>query len=192
MLLTLPVYGIAFGNWGKVQNNNSSLGLHDIREFYSQWGYWLWLGVLVAGQALLLLLPINHRGTPPARASAAENSRPRHRVLSCEPLFRRACFPFFAPFITDHAFELFDASALFRSGTAQNGQHNDSGYATLFTMILTVLVFWVIWALVFFRSFAKSDEPGTLLKRTLKLAPARQHPRTHHRRAEPRHCPPPR
>ena len=32
------------------------------------------------------------------------------------------------------------------------------------TMILTVLIFWLIWAVVFWR-FAKSDDPGSLLKR---------------------------
>ena len=31
----------------------------DALQIYLNWGYWLWLAVLVAGQALLLLLPIN-------------------------------------------------------------------------------------------------------------------------------------
>ena len=46
------------------------------------------------------------------------------------------------------------------------GQSNgdNSGWGTLFTMILTVLIFWLIWT-VFFWSFAKSDAPGALLKR---------------------------
>ena len=33
--------------------------LQDALKIYLHWGYWLWLAVLVAGQALLLLLPIN-------------------------------------------------------------------------------------------------------------------------------------
>lgn len=167
IILSLPVYGIAFGNWEKNQNNNNGFGLHEIREFYSQWGYWLWLGVLVAGQALLLLLPIHLAGRRlPAR-------RPlKIPVIVTTFFLANLCFAgvfsMLCAIFTDHAFELFDASALFRSGTGQNGPNNDSGYATLCTMVLTVLVFWVIWALVFFRSYAKSDEPGTLLKRTVK------------------------
>lgn len=167
ILLSLPVYGIAFGNWGNGQNNGSPIGLHEIREFYSQWGYWLWLGVLVAGQALLLLLPVN----------LAERRLPARRPLKIPVIvtaffLANLCFAglfsILCAIFTDHAFDLFDAFALFRSGAGQNGQNNDYSYATLFTMLFTVLVFWVIWALVFFRSFAKSDEPRTLLKRTLK------------------------
>src|SRR5450755_3781497 len=54
-LLTLPVILLAFGHWGK---NNDSKGFHDTLEFYQNWAYWIWLAVLMAGQALLLLLPI--------------------------------------------------------------------------------------------------------------------------------------
>src|ERR1017187_9969259 len=56
LVLTLPVVLIAFGNWGF---RNDQWRFHETLQLYSNWGYWLWLGILVAGQALLLLLPIN-------------------------------------------------------------------------------------------------------------------------------------
>src|SRR5665647_381127 len=56
LLLTVPVALTAFGNWGL---KNDSMGIKDALAMYANWGYWLWLGVLLAGQALLLLLPIN-------------------------------------------------------------------------------------------------------------------------------------
>jgi type II secretory pathway component PulF len=63
IVLSMPVFAIAFGNWGKEQQSESGLGFHDILVFYSecfsQWFYWLWLGVLVIGQILLLMLPVN-------------------------------------------------------------------------------------------------------------------------------------
>ena len=56
LALTLPVDLLAFGNWAR---DGSQHGFQDIlRNFYLNWGYWLWLAVLVAGQALLLLLPL--------------------------------------------------------------------------------------------------------------------------------------
>src|ERR1041385_45250 len=56
ILLTVPVVLIAFGDWGK---NGGGVLLKDTTGLYSQWGYWLWLAVLVVGQILLLLVPID-------------------------------------------------------------------------------------------------------------------------------------
>ena len=56
LVLTVPVAQAAFGNWGK---NAGGASLHDILEAFKFWGYWVWLVVLVAGQSLLLLLPIS-------------------------------------------------------------------------------------------------------------------------------------
>jgi len=164
LVLTLPVTLIALGDWGK---NNMNMGFHETLKLVSHWGYWLWLGILVAGQALLLLLPIN----------IAERRLPARRPLKIPVIvtaffLANLCFAgifsLLCAIFTDNAFNLFDASALFHSGAGQNGQNNNSGNGTLYTMIFTVLVFWAIWALVFFRNFAKSDTPDALLKRTIR------------------------
>ena len=55
LLLTVPVVAAAFIGWGK----NRDTSFTDILNFYATWQYWLWLAVLVAGQFLLLLLPIH-------------------------------------------------------------------------------------------------------------------------------------
>jgi hypothetical protein len=56
LLLTVPVLLIAFGGWG---NNGHNLALKEAMQIYLHGRYAIWLAVLVAGQALLLLLPIN-------------------------------------------------------------------------------------------------------------------------------------
>ena len=56
IFLTLPTVFIAFANWGLKE---SDMGIRGALDIYAQWGYWVWLAVLVAGQALLLLLPLN-------------------------------------------------------------------------------------------------------------------------------------
>jgi hypothetical protein len=163
LVLTLPVTLIALGNWGK---NDMNIGLHEVFQMYSNWGYWLWLGILVAGQALLLLLPIN----------LAERRLPARRPLKIPVIvtaffLANLCFAgifsILCAIFTDQTFDFFDLSALFQSGANQNGQNNDSGAGIFYTMIITVLIFWLVWAFVFRRA-TKSDEPDALLKRVTR------------------------
>ena len=94
LLLTVPVILIAFGNWG-VHNDNQTF--KDMVQIYTYWQYWLWLGILVAGQALLLLLPINI-----AERRLPARLRPKCPSLSLRffsaAFVSRASFPFFARF----------------------------------------------------------------------------------------------
>ena len=161
IFLTLPTMFIAFANWGLKDGN---FKIKDALELYLQWGYWLWLVVMVAGQALLLLLPIN----------IAERRLPARRPLKMPVIvsaffLANLCFAgifsVLCAIFTDNAFNYFDLFAIFTTGTNQNGQaNNNSGWGMFWTVILTVLIFWLIWTVVFWR-FAKSDDPGSLLKR---------------------------
>jgi hypothetical protein len=160
VLLTLPLGFIAFGNWGL---KGGGWNLKDALALYVNWGYWLWLGVLLAGQVLLLLLPIN----------LAERRLPARRPLKIPVIvtaffLANLCFAgifsLLCAIFTDRAFDLFDLSLLFHFGAGQNSANNNSGAGALCTMIFTVLVFWGIWALVFFRRCA-GDAPDALLKR---------------------------
>ena len=163
LLLTVPVVLIAFGAWGIKSDDYTSLS--GALKMYSFWGYWLWLAIMVAGQALLLLLPVN----------IAERRLPARRPLKTPVivsafLLANLCFAgifsVLCAIFTDNAFNYYDLFAIFTNGTNQNGQSNgdNSGWGALFTMILTVLIFWLIWALVF-RRFAKTDAPESLLNR---------------------------
>jgi hypothetical protein len=161
LLLTVPALMIALGNWGK---NSNGIRWQDIGQLYLQWGYWLWLAMLLAGQALLLLLPIN----------IAERRLPARRPLKTPIIvtgffLANLCFAgifsILCAIFTDRAFELFDLSALFSPNSQPNT--NNSGLGALFTMIFTVLVFWLIWAIIFSR-YAKSDEPDALIKRATR------------------------
>src|SRR5262247_3404214 len=54
-VLSGPVLGIAFN---KLWTPNRSIPFADALKLYREWGYWLWLGLMGLGQALLLLLPV--------------------------------------------------------------------------------------------------------------------------------------
>jgi len=163
LVLTVPVILIAFGNWGI--NSNTTTFLSDALKIYLEWGYWLWLAIMVAGQALLLLLPIH----------IAERRLPARRPLQIPVMvtaffLANLCFAgvfsIFCAIFTDKAFDHFDLFAIFATGANHNSQSNgnNSGWGVLFTMILTVLIFWSFWAFMF-RSFAKTNDPELLLKR---------------------------
>jgi hypothetical protein len=160
IVLTVPMLWLAFHRWS--DNTNSV----EVFGFFKFWGYWLWLAILVTGQALLLLLPIN----------IAERRLPARRPLKTPVIvtsffLANLCFAgifsILCAIFTDKTFEYFDLSILFRPSATQNGQDNNSGSGTLFTMILTVIIFWVIWAFIFHRSI-QADEPGALLKRATR------------------------
>jgi hypothetical protein len=157
ILLTIPVVLIAYGNWAV----KDGFSLKEIMEIYLQWGYWMWLTVLAAGQALLLLLPIN----------MAERRLPARRPLKTPVivtafflanLLFAGIFSILCAIFGDHAGDNLDLSVLFAASGEPNANH--SGNGVLFTMIITVLIFWLAWAFIFRRA-TRSDEPDALLKR---------------------------
>lgn len=160
LLLTVPIGLAAFANWGK---NDTNIGLKDLLESYTYWQYWLWLGVLVAGQFLLLLLPIN----------IAERRLPARRPLKI-PIIVTAFFlaNLFVAGLTSMLLDLFkdDGFLVFSfvdriANALQNKPANTStGWGGLASIIIVTAIFWVVWGLVFHR-VAKSDDEQTLLNR---------------------------
>ena len=160
LLLTIPVLLAAFGGWGK----NSVMGLQDASKIYLSWGYWLWLAVLVAGQAMLLLLPIN----------LAERRLPARRPVKV-PVIVTAFF-LANLFVAGLATLL---CALFKENSAINGieifqrlnpfptRQPDSGWSLVLGMLTTLVLFWVIWVVIF-RNFARSDDSDSLLQRSTR------------------------
>jgi len=164
ILLTAPVILIAFGNWGIHKGSN----LHGILQIYLAWGYWLWLAVLVAGQALLLLLPLKiaERRLEPRRSLQTP-------VLVAGFLMANLCFAglfsILCAVFADKAGDYFNLSLLFTFNANPNNQAaaNSSDLGSLLTAIFTVLAFWLIWAIVF-RRFAQAHDPDALPKRVTR------------------------
>ena len=158
LLLTVPVLLMAFGNWGFY---NHGLTLKNALQVYRDVGYWLWLAVLVAGQALLLLLPIN----------LAERRLPARRPVKvpvivtgfflANLLFAGLLAVFCAAF-KEEGFGIFGFLTPFKANEV-----SPSDLQTVVGMMITILVFWFIWAAIF-RQFAQSDAPDALLKRSTR------------------------
>jgi hypothetical protein len=151
LLLTLPVILIAFGNWGI---NNDNRTFKETLQIYAAWQYWLWLGVLMAGQVLLLLLPIN----------IAERRLPARRPLQT-PVIVTAFFLANLCFagILSILCAAFKEDGIYPFAFLSGNTANPTGWDFTVGGIITLLVFWLVWAVIF-RRYAKSDERDTLLK----------------------------
>jgi hypothetical protein len=150
-VLAVPATWLGFHKWSDAPD--PFLGYFGIFTF---WGYWVWLAVLVAGQILLLLLPVN----------IAEKRLPARRPLKIPVivtafflanLLLAGIFSVICAGFGDNIPESFDLSY----------PDDTSGVGALLTAILTLLVFWLIWSVVF-RNFAKSDDPDALIKRATR------------------------
>lgn len=155
IFLTVPVAFAAFGGWGN--SNGGKLAFNDILQLYAAWQYWLWLAVLVGGQFLLLLLPIN----------ISERRLPARRPLKVPILvtaffLANLCFAgvlsLLCAIFKDNGWAALDyVNPILHT-------QNSSGWHYFFSVTFTVLIFWGIWATVF-RKYAQADDENTLLPR---------------------------
>jgi len=163
ILLTVPVTLVAFGNWGKAANH---LEFQTILKAFVAWPYWLWLAVLVGGQILLLLVPID----------VSQKRQPARRKLKVPVivsafflanLFYAGLAALLCAIFRDDAFGLFIFGDyvinLFHP--AHPNHISDLGFFT--SQILLILIFWTVWALIFRRA-TKADAPDALIQRATR------------------------
>jgi len=156
LVLTVPVIWVAYNGWSE-----KGVSLPSALKIYRHWGYWFWLLVLVGGQALLLLLPIHLAERRP------NGRRPLKLTMIVTALFlANLCFAALLSilmlYFQEDGFNFFGYFLPFKEN-----QVAPSNSATEFGAVVTLLAFWLIWAVIF-RGFAKSDDPDALLKRSLR------------------------
>jgi hypothetical protein len=161
LLLTFPVIYLAFAG-----RNNS---IQQALDIYFYWGYWLWLGVLVAGQVLLLLVPID----------LSERRLPSRRKLKVPVivgafllgnLFLAGLVSVLCALFKEHGLDIFDAQNLFiwiANTWNHNQQLKPSDHYSILAVLWPMLVCWFVWALIFRRA-ARTDDPDALIKRLMR------------------------
>jgi len=164
-LLTAPVMLIAGADWGV---NQLQINFQAIAQLWEYWGYWLWLAVLVAGQFLLLLVPID----------ISEKRLPARRKLKIPVivtafflanLFAAGIFSILCAIFVDGAFNIFSFTdwALGHQVNGQPGTLQTTTGGVWTSIFIIVGICWLIWAMVFSR-YAKSDDADTLIKRVVR------------------------
>ncbi|MEI9963061.1 MAG: hypothetical protein WDM76_18690 [Limisphaerales bacterium] len=151
LLLTVPIIYIT-GGWSA----------HDVKlpaalEIFKLWGYWLWLAILVAGQALLLLLPINLERRLPAR-------RPLKIPVIVTAFFLGNLLLAGLVSILCAVFKEDGLLPFAYLSPSLSNPLNPNGLEFTTGTIITFVTFWLVWAIIF-RNFAKVGEPTSLLKR---------------------------
>jgi hypothetical protein len=156
LVLTVPIIWIAFNVC-----TDKGAGLPFVLGIFRHRIYWVWLAVLIAGQALLLLLPIN----------IAERRLPARRPLKIPVLvtaffLANLCFAglltILCLYFQEDGVDFFGYFLPFKPS-----QISPSDFSTELGAVITGLAFWIIWAVIF-RSFARSDDPDALLKRIVR------------------------
>ena len=125
----------------------------EVRGMYSHWGYWVWIGVSMLGQVLLLVVPVG----------AAER-RPQRRRRLLVPVITSA---FLMGFVCISAIAAITAGIW--------GDHDDpileifgkEGGQILAALLVYLAVAWTVWGLVF-RSFLKNPDPDALIRRLMR------------------------
>ncbi|MGO8765512.1 MAG: hypothetical protein ACLQSR_10335 [Limisphaerales bacterium] len=164
LLLTAPVLYLAFADWGL---RPGGMAWKDIWGIYISWGYWIWLGVLMAGQGLLLLVPIDisAKRLPTRRKLKVPVIVSAFFLVS---LFLAGIFSILCAIFTDDAFGVFSfVDWILGHKTGNPPSVLTTNWGTFFSIAILVAVFWIIWAMVF-RNLAKSDAPEALMNRVVR------------------------
>lgn len=158
LALTVPIVAIAFGKWG---GTASYQPVQNCLKIYGQWGYWLWLAILISGQTLLLLLPlkITQRKFIPRRSL---------KVPCIVTAFLLANL-FFAGIVDIVCAVFREEGMTFLSYLVpfNPSLENPQAIGIVVAAVVTLLAFWIIWTIVF-RHFADTDDPDSLLKRAVR------------------------
>jgi hypothetical protein len=176
-LLVTPLAMICWVKWSSQPpaGLKFEMSFSDLLEGYKEWGFWVWLAVLVTAQALLLLVPLDLR-----------EKRLTPRVSVLVPIGTTAFLLanlFFAGLIClsvavfgDKALDAIGAvGSLLVKNPASTRILTNAGVTSNLGDTLTFMVgffqflglFWVFWAFIFYRA-AKRDTPDSLLQRTTR------------------------
>ena len=183
LLLTVPVTLIC---WLKWQTNAEhpelshwmwDVDLKGIADLNKTWGFWLWLVVMVAAQALLLLVPVDIAERRPTRRRRLIVPVVTASFLLAN-LFLAGVFATLGAAMGDKAGVVVEVPAQFTgkilehipglsAALANIGLAPGGDWLMVPQLIGMVVFFWLIWGWVF-HHFARADEPATLVQRTTR------------------------
>jgi hypothetical protein len=151
ILLTVPLLWLGLGDWwGK---HGMKLSLQEMAATFKEWGYWIWLGVLLLGAFLLLLVPVDL-----SERRLVARRKLLVPILTATFMLANLVFAGFfsvsAALTGDGSFKLLEF-------------FGNSGNEPIFAMLLILAVLWAVWGVVFYR-MTRSDEPGALMVRVRK------------------------
>jgi len=178
-LLTLPVCFLATLEHNRAEGGwHMGISVEELFGLFLHWGWWLWLLVMAAGQALLLLVPVS-----------VASRRPERRQKLMVPVFAASFFLgnvvfagctalFCAVLPKDMGPELLfwpaEVSAKALSVVPANpgvvtaaGNVANSEWGAMLLGLVYMMFFWLVWGFLFFR-YARDDSPEALTQRAVR------------------------
>ena len=149
--LTVPVFLAYFAGAAFVKEAIEPVA--ETLNLFREWGYWLWIGISVVSQVLLLAVPV-----------AMAERRPRSRRQLLVPVITAALLL---------AFVCVSAVAALEAGIW--GDHADKVFQPFgnqganlgWALLIYLGVAWTVWAVVF-RRFLTNTSPETLTPRLMR------------------------
>ncbi len=179
LALTIPGFFAASASYEKATGWTVSGSLADARQIFGEWGYWLWFGLLLITQALLLLVPVRQaeRRLPSRRALATPVIV--GSFLLANLLFAGA-FALLAAVFGDKFSVAFELPAEVAIQAVQKAPPvgtvlasmgiapaNQEEFFCITTALAYLLILWIAWGLVFLH-YARSDQPDDLTRRATR------------------------
>jgi hypothetical protein len=157
IVLAAPVILLTCGNWWGFERDNggdSGIAASDVLQLFKAWQFWLWLGVMVLGQILLLLVPVD---------VSQRRLVPRRKLLV--PIITAAFL--LANIVFAGIFSA--ACAIFGDGAFKAFEiFGDGNTAPWVVLILIIVLLWTIWGFVFYR-MTKKNEPQDITARLTRV-----------------------
>jgi len=143
LLLTVPVFLAYFAPMKEGHPFANSIAS------FREWGYWIWIGVSVLCQVLLLVVPV-----------AVSERRPRSHRHVLVPVITAA---FLLAFVCVSAVMSLEAG-IWGDGGKLWVLFGDRGNTPLLATLSYLVMAWIVWGFVF-RRFASSTDPELLICR---------------------------
>lgn len=153
VVLTAPVLYLAMGSWWGHPASGGGISLTEAFKPYQAWGYWVCVAVLLLGQALLLLVPVD---------VSQRRLTPRRKLLV--PVITSAFL--FANVFFGALFSL--ACAIAGDGALKAlSMFGDEDPGPWLSLALITSVLWLIWGVIFYRA-TRAGEPQEAAARLLR------------------------
>jgi len=172
-LLTVPVVFVLFLGKSEQGAVTPLMSLADVLSWYKEWGYWVWLAVMLAGQALLLVVPVGlAERRPPARRGLWVPTLTASFLVA--NVFFGAVLSIACAALGDGAGSALEwlgkrifENPLWSHPTQQVGQPTSGNLAFWCAIASTFVLLWIIWGVVFYR-YARADDPEALTQRATR------------------------
>jgi hypothetical protein len=178
LVLSVPLLVLVSLEYSKTEKTWSmGTTLPELFEILKHWGFWLWLGIMVTAQALLLLVPVDlARQRLPARRKLFWPLVTASFLLG--NLAFTGFFSVLSAFIGDNSTVVIEVPAEIAvqilggiPATSQVrtalGLVPGSDMPAVYAAIGLMILFWAAWALLFFH-YAQADAPDNLIRRATR------------------------